>query len=110
MASTATNADNTPSAIKAKRKSKDIPLCLAYLTEANYKTQIKARLETDNKDQSGEVMVAYEFKLEGDGEATIEINSLNLDQIRKLCKNVGLQYINKCDKSIPVETLVEGSF
>jgi hypothetical protein len=97
-ASTATSADNTQSAIKARRKSKDLPLCLAYLTEANFQTQIKARLETDNKDQSGEVMVAYEFKLEGDDEATIEISSLNLDQIRKLCKNVGLQYINKCSK------------
>jgi hypothetical protein len=41
--------------------------------------------------------VAYEFKLEGNDEATtIEISSLNRDQIRKLCKNVGLQYINKC--------------
>jgi hypothetical protein len=59
MASTATSADNTQSAIKARRKSKDLPLCLACLTEANFQTQIKARLETDNKDQSGEVMVAY---------------------------------------------------
>jgi hypothetical protein len=43
-------------------------------------------------------MVAYELKLEGDDKATIEISSLNLDQIRKLCKNVGLQNINKCSK------------
>ena len=82
-----------------KRKTKDLPECLLYLTQNNFRTQLRARLEADAKDQSGEVMVAFEVKLVGEeGDATFDLQKLNLDQIRKLCRNVGVQYVNKCNK------------
>ena len=54
-----TMEDNNADARK-KRKTKDLPEVLTYLNQANFKTQLKARLETDNKEMGGEVMVAYE--------------------------------------------------
>ena len=67
-----------------------------YLNDRNVRTKVQARLETDSKEIVGEVMVAYAMLLED--ESAIDLNSLTLDQIRKLCKNVGVQYVNKCTK------------
>jgi uncharacterized Rmd1/YagE family protein len=46
-----------------KRKTKDLPEGLAYLTKANFSMNVIARLETNNTEMEGEVMVAYEVKL-----------------------------------------------
>jgi hypothetical protein len=45
-------------------------------------------------------MVAFEMKLVGEeGDATFDLQKLNLDQMRKLCCKVGVpQYVNKCNK------------
>jgi hypothetical protein len=90
--------NNTPLSTGKKRKTKDLPECLMYLTEKNVRTMVKARLETNPKETGGEVMVAYAVMLQHDDESTFDLNSLTLDQIRKLCKNVGVQYVNKCTK------------
>jgi hypothetical protein len=71
-----------------KRKTKDLPECLLYLNDRNVRTKVQARLETDSKEIVGEVMVAYAMLLED--ESAFDLNSLTLDQIRKLCKNVGV--------------------
>jgi hypothetical protein len=47
--------------------------------------------------EAGEVMVAYEVSLEEDNE-TFALDKLTLDQLRMLCKNVGVRYVNKCSK------------
>jgi hypothetical protein len=94
----ATTPEDIPQANK-KRKTKDLPEGLAYLTEANFSSNVIARLETNNTEMDGEVMVAFEVKLEEGGDsATFELNNLTLDHLRKLCKNVGVKYVNKCTK------------
>ena len=65
--------ENNEGVQSKKRKTKDLPECLAYLNEANFKTKLKTRLETDNKDKEGEVMVAYEVMLE-EGVGTFDLN------------------------------------
>ena len=100
----ATIAEGPPpmAAATRKRKTKDLPDSLAYLNESNFRFKVKGRLEEDNKDPDGEVMVAYGMELEdddadGDG-SPFELNSLTIDQMRKLCRNVGVSYVNKCTK------------
>ena len=99
MATTAAEEDNTPAAPK-KRKTKDLPDCLSFLNENNFKTFLNARLETDQNEMDGVVMVAYAFSLQGEGEGTttLDLSTLNLDQMRKLCRKVGVKYANKCTK------------
>eukprot|EP00980_Cylindrotheca_fusiformis_P016822 scaffold5074_cov99-Cylindrotheca_fusiformis.AAC.4 len=41
-------------------------------------------------------MVAHEVTLEGD--ERFDLNTLTLDQLRKLCRNVGITYANNCNK------------
>ena len=41
-------------------------------------------------------MVAYE--VESDGDDAADLTQLTLDQLRKLCKNVGVRYVNNCSK------------
>ena len=100
----ATIAEGPPptAAATRKRKTKDLSDSLAYLNESNFRFKVKGRLEEDNKDPDGEVMVAYGMELEdgdadGDG-SPFELNSLTIDQMRKLCRNVGVSYVNKCTK------------
>jgi hypothetical protein len=87
-----------------RRKTKDLPQSLSYLTEDNFRFKIHGRLEADNKDPDGEVMVAHTVDLEegeGEGEgddSPFELNVLTIDQMRKLCRNVGVSYVNKCNK------------
>ena len=82
---------------KKARKAKDLPEGLSSLTELNFRKKINARLETDSK-ETGEVMVAFEVVLNEDEEGAIDLTSLTLDQLRKFCKNVGVQYVNNCSK------------
>jgi hypothetical protein len=96
----ATIAEGPPAAATRKRNTKDLPDSLAYLNESNFRFKVKGRREEDNKDPDGEVMVAYGMELEdadGDG-PPFELNGLTIDQIRKLCRNVGVSYVNKCTK------------
>lgn len=89
---------NRPKTIR-KRNAKELPESLAYLTENNFRFKVKGRLETDQKDPDGEVMVAYAMDLEEGGDNTaFELNALTIDQMRKLCRNVGVSYVNKCTK------------
>ena len=83
-----------------KRKTKDLPQSLTYLTEDNFRFKIHGRLEADSKDPDGEVMVAHTVDVDGDdgGVSTLELNVLTIDQMRKLCRNVGVSYVNKCNK------------
>jgi hypothetical protein len=93
--------DNVPTVATArKRKAKDLPQSLSYLTEDNFRFKIHGRLEADNKDPDGEVMVAHTVDLEeGEGnDSLFELNVLTIDQMRKLCRNVGVSYVNKCNK------------
>ena len=41
-------------------------------------------------------MVAYKVKLDED--KSVDLRMLTLDQLRKLCKNVGVRYVNNCNK------------
>jgi hypothetical protein len=86
--------DETDSANK-KRKMKDLPECLAFLTEDNFRNMVKFRLEMDGK-ETGEIMVAYEVLLEGGD--TFDLNMLTLDQLRLFCRNVGVRYASRCNK------------
>jgi hypothetical protein len=83
-----------------RRKTKDLPQFLSYLTEDNFRFKIHGRLEADNKDPDGEVTVAHTVDLEeGKGDnSTFELNVLTIDQMRNLCWNVGVSYVNKCHK------------
>ena len=63
---------------------------------------MKFRLETDAQ-ETGEVMVAYEASLgedddDDDAATNIQLDKLTADQLRRLCKNVGVQYVNNCTK------------
>ena len=81
-----------------KRKTKELPDGLLQLTEVNFRTVLKFRLETDPHEK-GEVMVAYKVVFdENDENKTVDLEKLTLDQLRRLCKNVGVQYVNKCSK------------
>jgi hypothetical protein len=84
-------------AASKKRKAKELPDELLQLTESTFRKVMKFRLETDPHEM-GEVKVAYEVSLCQDNNATIELDKLTLDQLRKLCKNVGVQYVNNCTK------------
>ena len=77
-----------------KRKVKDLPDSFSGLTEFNFRHVLKTRVETDPK-ETGEVVVAYAVELE-DGQ--VDLTTLNLDQLRKFCKKVGIQYVNNCTK------------
>ena len=84
--------DPTPT---KKRKVKDLPSSLSYITAENFRDKLNGRFETDSK-ESGEVMVAFEVKLEG-GEK-FDLTTLNLDQLRKFCRTCGVNYVNQCTK------------
>ena len=58
-----TSADGDATTNK-KRKVKDLPEGLSYITADNLSTKARARWETDEK-ESGEVMVVYEIMLDG---------------------------------------------
>ena len=88
----ATASDPTPT---KKRKIKELPLGLAELNKDNFRDKITGRFETDNK-EDGEIKVAYQAKL-SDG-STVDLSQLTLDQLRKLCRQVGCSYVNKCNK------------
>jgi hypothetical protein len=77
-----------------KRKTKDLPECLLYLNDRNGPRFRPGWRQS--KEIVGKVMVAYAMLLED--ESVFDLNSLTLDQIQKLCKNVGVQYVNKCTK------------
>ena len=83
-------------AASKKRKAKELSDGLSQLTESTFRKVMKFRLETDPH-ETGEVKVAYEVSL-GQDDATIEFDKLTLDQLRKLCKNVGVQSVNNCTK------------
>ena len=46
--------------------------------------------------ETGEVMVAY--AMDGNDNETKDLTKLTLDQLRKLCKNIGIRYVNNCTK------------
>jgi hypothetical protein len=87
--------------IAKKRKVKDLPPGLDQLTETcDFWKSLKFRLETDGK-EPGEHMVAYEACFDGDDDndfPSILLEKLTLDQLRKLCRNVGCHYVHKCNK------------
>ena len=99
MATIAEDTVPTVTTVK-KRKTKDLPQSLTYLTEDNFRFKIHGRLEADSKDPDGEVMVVHTVDVDGDdgGVSTLELNVLTIDQMRKLCRNVGVSYVNKCNK------------
>ena len=82
-----------------KRKTKALPEGLLKLHRGNFRKALKARLETDSK-EPGEVMVAYEVVVvEGDNtEKKIVLDELTLDQLRMLCRKIGVRYVNNCTK------------
>jgi hypothetical protein len=85
-----------------KRKAKDLPGGLADLTESTFRKVMKFQLETD-PNEAVEAMVAYEVAFGSDGReddsaTCIQLDKLTADQLRRLCKNVGVQYVNSCTK------------
>lgn len=91
MAGTAETCGEPPT---KKRRNKELPGELSRLTEDNFRNVMKFRLETDSH-ETGEVKVAYEASF---GETIVDLTKLTLDQLRQLCKNVGVQYVNNCTK------------
>ena len=93
-----TTENNNPDAVaRKKRQTKDLPVCLSFLREDTFKSSLKARLETDQNELAGKVMVTHEFSLQEEDEgATFILNDLTLDQMHKLCRKLGVQYVNKC--------------
>lgn len=85
-----------------KRKTKELPHWLSRLTEKTFRHAMTFRRETD-PNEAGEPLVAFKASLvvgEGDEAETrsIELNTLTLDQLRRLCRNVGVQYVNQHSK------------
>ena len=94
---TATESNGEAPAAK-KRKTKELPPELTRLTEKNFRHAINFRLETDAT-ESGEVEVAFTVALDdNDGGPTMELDKLTADQLRMLCKNVGVNYVNSKNK------------
>ena len=104
MAGTATGGNEATAA--KKRKAKPIPEGLLKLNESTFRKVMKFRLETDSS-ETGEVKVAYEVSLIDDhdgAETTFNLEKLTLDQLRKVCQNCGVQYVNK-KKNLSAERL-----
>ena len=81
-----------------KRKTKELPDGLSQLTEVNFRKVLKFRWETDPQEK-GEAMVAYKVALdENEENHEFDLDKLTLDQLQRLCRNVGVQYVNKCSK------------
>jgi hypothetical protein len=96
---TATESNNGEAPAAKKRKTKDLPQELTRLTEENFRKALKFRLETDATEIGGEVEVAFEVALDdNDGGPTMELDKLTADQLRTLCKNVGVTYVNTKSK------------
>ena len=88
--------------MKKKRVTKELPDGLSELTEVNFRKSMMFRIEADPK-TPGEHMVAYKWKLRSDCEnedetTQFEMEGLTLDQLRRLCRNVGCSFIHKCNK------------
>ena len=101
MNKTATESDGEEAPLPAakKRKTKDLPQELTRLTEKNFFKALKFRLETDPTEFGGEVQVAFKVALDdNDDGPTMELDNLTADQLRKLCKNVGVSYVNAKSK------------
>jgi hypothetical protein len=100
VAMTATERSNGEQAPAAKkRKTKDLPQELTRLTEKNFRHALQFRLETDATEYGGEVEVAYTVSLDdNNGGPTMELDKLTSDQLRMLCKNVGVNYVNTKSK------------
>jgi hypothetical protein len=87
-----------PTATKKKRVSKELPDGLSELNERNFRRSMDFRLETDFYEQS-EVMVAYQARKPDSPSALFyELDKLTLDNLRRICRNVGVPYVNKCVK------------
>jgi hypothetical protein len=85
-------------ATKKKRASKELPDDLSELNERNFRRSMDFRLETDFYEQS-EVMVAYRARKPDSPSASFyELDKLTLDNLRRICRNVGVLYVNKCVK------------
>lgn len=108
MAETAASVESA----KKKRKAKDLPDCVAALTEQNFRKLLKFRFETDPQG-SGDARVAYEVTgAAGDDDNSSPTTSFLLDkptsdQLCTLCKNVGVRYVNRtkfgCRKALWIE-------
>ena len=100
---TMTSSTPVVSRDRKNRKNKDLPDALSKLTEVDFRRVLHYRLETDEK-EAGEVMVAYKATWSNDDNpddiqpVEFDLEKLNLDQLRMLCKNVGIQYVNKCTR------------
>jgi hypothetical protein len=84
---------------KKKRTIKNLPDGLAKLTEKTFRTTLSFKTETDSS-ESGDVMVAYQATVmnEHDICEVFELDKLNLEQLRRFSRNVGVPYVNKCTK------------
>lgn len=92
-----------------KRKAKVLPDELSGLTELNFWKVVEFRLETDPQERY-EVMVAYQVPIKDDNNnktnesdvtpknSYFPLSSLTLDQLRRFCREVGVPYVNKCNK------------
>jgi hypothetical protein len=106
-----TTTTATTTVIKQRRKIKPLPTGLAQLTStSDLKAVLQFRWETDPhedeqaEEQGDDVMVAYQACFpdnddeNNDEETVIVLDKLTLDQLRKLCRSVGIQYVNRFSK------------
>jgi hypothetical protein len=98
------DTENDQSSLSKKRKVKALPDEVSFLNEDNFWKVVKCRLET-NPNETGEVMVAYEVTTTEvtttspvSGGSGFQLDTLTLDQLRLLCRNIGVKYTNKCNK------------
>ena len=87
---------------KKKRANKELPPAFSKLNEKNFKEFMEFRVEEEqDPSEPGETMVAYSVKIrneDGVSDTKYELTKFTLDQLRLLARNLGVSYVNKCNK------------
>jgi hypothetical protein len=87
---------------KKKRATKVLPPAFSKLNEKNFKEFMEFRVEEEHDpSEPGETMVAYSVKIpneDGVSDTKYELTKFTLDQLRLLARNLGVSYVNKCNK------------
>jgi hypothetical protein len=87
---------------KKKRATKELPPAFSKLNEKNFKEFMEFRVEEEHDpSEPGETMVAYSVKIrneDGVSDTQYELTKFTLEQLRRLARNLGVSYVNKCNK------------
>jgi hypothetical protein len=78
---------------RKKWNAKALPIAIAELTDKDWSKFVFVNVLDKNeksKINGKEFLIAQAVRLGGDGTALFELNQLTIDQIRRLCRNLGI--------------------